>query len=73
MFHLCTLIGEVVDCGTLDDPANGQVLLSGTTVGATATYTCFVGYVASGDVVRHCQSNGQWTGVSAKCMRESHM
>ncbi|XP_003387839.1 PREDICTED: sushi, von Willebrand factor type A, EGF and pentraxin domain-containing protein 1-like isoform X2 [Amphimedon queenslandica] len=56
-----------VDCGTLPDPNNGQVLLYGTKIGDSATYTCFVGFSLSGADIRYCQENGQWSGVAPRC------
>ena len=71
---ICFLTGVVIDCGSLDDQENGLVHLTGTTVGAVATYTCFLGYlVASGDAVRNCQSNGQWSGVAVVCKGKSSL
>lgn len=75
--EICTFYipaGIIIDCGSLDDPENGQVLLSGTTAGATATYSCFVGYIGgSGDSVRSCQSNGQWSGAAVVCIGKSSL
>lgn len=54
-------------CGPLDNPANGQVTISGSTIGATATYTCNRGYVLRGVVSRVCQTTGVWSGVEPIC------
>ena len=66
--HVIFIILIVVDCGSLTDPANGQVdLTSGTTFGQTATYTCNTGYNLVGDSTRTCQATGQWSGSAPTC------
>ena len=58
----------VVDCGSLTDPANGQVnLTAGTTFGQTATYSCNTGYNLVGDSTRACQATGEWSGSTPTC------
>ena len=58
----------VVDCGSLTDPANGQVThVAGTALGQTATYSCDTGYNLVGDSTRTCQAEGNWTGSAATC------
>ena len=59
----------VPGCGSLPDPANGQVTLTGTTVGSEATYTCNPGYTLWGDQTRQCRSGGQWSGSEPTCER----
>lgn len=59
-----------VSCSGLSAPANGQVLLSGTTFGSVATYTCNNGYSLVGSSTRSCQSNGQWSGDAPSCSRK---
>ena len=62
----------VADCGFLEDPENGVVMLSGNTVGSTATYECDAGYVlVGGEETRTCQENGQWSGAAPSCIRKS--
>ena len=57
-----------VDCGTLTDPANGQVShTTGTTFGQTATYSCDLGYNLVGDNNRTCQATGRWSGNTLTC------
>ena len=60
-----------MDCGDLDDPENGQVVLTGTTLRSIATYSCSVGYVLVGEQTRTCQANGQWSGRAPFCRRKS--
>ncbi|XP_064386252.1 CUB and sushi domain-containing protein 2-like isoform X2 [Halichondria panicea] len=57
----------VVSCGSLDDPINGRVTTTGTTLSNTATYTCNPGYTLSVDQTRVCQANGDWSGSEPSC------
>ena len=58
----------VVDCGTLTDPANGQVShTAGTTFGETATYSCDPGYNLVGDSNHTCRATGVWSGCAPTC------
>ena len=66
--HACKFLSTVPDCGSLTDPANGQVdLTSGTTFGQTATYSCNTGYNLVGDSTRTCQATGVWSGSAPTC------
>ena len=58
----------IVDCGPLEDPANGNVILTNTLLRSTATYTCDFGYSLVGEDFVVCQANaaGSWSG-SATC------
>ena len=57
-----------MDCGSLTDPANGQVdLTSGITFGQTATYSCNTGYNLVGNSTRTCQATAVWTGSVPTC------
>ena len=70
MLPVCTLFNPystVVDCSTLNDPANGQVSITGTTFGETATYSCNTGYNLVGDNTRTCQATGVWSGNEPTC------
>ena len=58
---------EVIDCGELDDPDNGQVSHDETTVGSIATYTCDPGFNIVGNMTRICQENGDWSGTEPTC------
>lgn len=55
------------DCGGLDDPANGNVDVSGTAFWDTATYSCNAGFELIGKAIRTCEENGQWSGVAPFC------
>ena len=64
----------VVDCGTLDDPDNGQVNhTAGTTFQQTATYSCTTGHNLTGDSTRTCQDNGVWSGSEPTCQSEQSL
>ena len=57
-----------MDCGTLTDPANGNVShTAGTTFGQTATYSCNTGYNLVGGSIRMCQATGVWSGNAPIC------
>ena len=62
-----------VSCGSLDDPINGRVTTTGTTLSSIATYTCDTGYTLTGDMTRTCQANRDWTGLEPSCNREYSM
>ena len=62
------LLSTAVDCGTLTNPANGQVnQTAGTTFGRTATYSCNTGYNLVGVSTRTCQATGSWSGSAPTC------
>ena len=62
------LLFTVVGCGTLNNPANGQVShTAGTTFTQTATYSCDTGYNLVGDSNRICQATGVWSGRAPTC------
>ena len=51
----------VSECERLPDIANGHVVLSGTSVGSTATYSCATGFELVGKSVRRCRNDGSWS------------
>lgn len=57
------------DCGSLDNPSNGFVDISGTSFSDTATYRCNIGYQLVGEPVRTCQETGLWSGTIPFCAR----
>ena len=62
------LILTVVDCRSLNAPANGGVTYtSGTTFGNTTTYSCNTGYNLVGNSVRTCQATRNWSGSAPAC------
>lgn len=60
----------VVDCGNLQNPDFGTVVLTGTTFGSTATYSCQNGYLLQGRTTRFCQASGDWSGEAPTCVGE---
>ena len=63
---MCLLVIEVVDCGPLTNPDNGQVNTSnGTILGSIATYTCDTGYTLSGSESRTCENSGVWAVLTS--------
>ena len=56
-----------VDCRPLSDPTNGQVVISGTTLGKIANYTCDPKYTLFGNSSRVCKNDGAWSGQAATC------
>jgi len=64
--HIQSLI-TAVDCGSLANPKNGRVELTGTTFGSTATYSCQNGFILVGSSTRTCQINGLWSGRAPVC------
>ena len=72
--HETSFHSTVVDCETLNNPANGQVSHpDGTTFTQTATYSCDTGYNLMGDNTRTCQADGMWSGNQPTCMSESNL
>ena len=67
-FAWCLLpFSLVINCGNLQNPLFGKVVLTGTTFGSSATYSCQRGYILVGWSTRTCQDNGQWSGVAPVC------
>ena len=64
MLHV---ISAGLQCPELADPENGVVTVTGTTVGATATYSCSDGFALVGAATRICQLSGFWSGAEPFC------
>ena len=58
---------NIVDCGSLRKPSNGEVTYSRTTYAAEATYKCDTSYNIVGDSFRTCNRDGKWTGIEPRC------
>lgn len=58
-----------LSCGHLDSPKDGKVIISGTTPGSVATYSCNPGFILVGLFKRTCQINGKWSGNAPTCKR----
>ena len=63
----------LVDCGSLENPTNGQVDFTATFGGSIANYTCDQGYLLCGAGNRICQSNGSWSGSPPDCISKLYM
>ncbi|XP_072107222.1 CUB and sushi domain-containing protein 1a [Mobula birostris] len=59
---------EIILCGDLPTPPNGNKIGTLQTYGATAIFTCNSGYTLAGSHVRECQVNGLWSGVETRCL-----
>ncbi len=58
----------VIDCGSLQNPVNGVVTVTETTLGSTANYSCSgSNYRLVGAAVRTCQADGLWGGSAPEC------
>ena len=69
--HTHTHTHTASGCGRLKPPDNGDVQLTGTTIGSSATYSCSEGFNLEGDNIRVCQESGEWSGVEPVCSSES--
>ncbi|XP_065189567.1 sushi, von Willebrand factor type A, EGF and pentraxin domain-containing protein 1-like [Sycon ciliatum] len=56
-----------VNCGPLSNPTNGRVVAARTDFESTATYTCSVGFVLSGQSATNCLLNGSWSSPPPTC------
>ncbi len=59
-----------VQCGTLSDPVNGRVSLSGTNFDSEATYTCISGFLLAGVEIRRCSADSTWSASAPVCVTE---
>ncbi|XP_078449693.1 CUB and sushi domain-containing protein 3 isoform X2 [Lampetra fluviatilis] len=59
---------EIMSCGELPIPANGNKIGTQTTFGATAIFRCEMGFLLVGSVVRECLSSGLWSGNETRCI-----
>ena len=55
-------------CPDLVDPVNGMVMVTGNSVGNTATYSCDDGFSLSGVDMVTCQDDGQWSDLPPICV-----
>ena len=64
----CFYLYAVINCGSLQDPENGMVTMTETTVGSTARYSCSgSNYILVGTAKRTCQADGMWSGSAPEC------
>uniref|UniRef100_A0AAQ4NRM6 CUB and Sushi multiple domains 2 n=1 Tax=Gasterosteus aculeatus aculeatus TaxID=481459 RepID=A0AAQ4NRM6_GASAC len=59
---------EIISCGDLGTPPNGNKIGTLTVYGATAIFSCNTGYTLVGSRVRECMSNGLWSGTQVQCL-----
>lgn len=58
------------DCGILSVPLNGSLTGSETTFPNEVTFSCDDGFILNGSSVRHCLSDGSWSGIQTSCEGE---
>uniref|UniRef100_A0AAZ3Q759 CUB and Sushi multiple domains 2 n=1 Tax=Oncorhynchus tshawytscha TaxID=74940 RepID=A0AAZ3Q759_ONCTS len=59
---------EIISCGDLGTPPNGNKIGTLMVFGATAIFSCNTGYTLVGSRVRECMSNGLWSGSQVQCL-----
>lgn len=68
------LFGQKYFCPRLLPPQNGEVQLTGITIGSTATYSCVSDdFTVVGKKTRKCMSTGVWNGVEPRCVSKYNM
>uniref|UniRef100_A0A3Q2Q9C4 CUB and Sushi multiple domains 3 n=1 Tax=Fundulus heteroclitus TaxID=8078 RepID=A0A3Q2Q9C4_FUNHE len=58
----------VISCGDLTTPPKGKKIGTQTTFGASAIFSCNLGYVLTGSTVRECLLSGLWSGMDTQCL-----
>ncbi|XP_058127266.1 sushi, von Willebrand factor type A, EGF and pentraxin domain-containing protein 1-like [Anopheles ziemanni] len=59
---------KLIRCGTVGAPTNGQVVLSKTSYGGEARFSCDEGFVLAGLKILHCTTNATWSGPVPECI-----
>ncbi|XP_063029445.1 CUB and sushi domain-containing protein 3 isoform X1 [Melospiza melodia melodia] len=59
---------QIISCGELPTPPNGNKIGTQITYGSTAIFTCDSGYMLVGSAVRECLSSGLWRGIETRCL-----
>ncbi|XP_039973361.1 CUB and sushi domain-containing protein 3-like isoform X5 [Xiphias gladius] len=59
---------RIISCGDLPTPPNGKKIGTQTTFGASAIFSCNLGYVLTGSTVRECLLSGLWSGMETQCL-----
>ena len=62
---------QVIDCGSLNPPQNGEVQFDSTVFGSIATYQCNRGFRLQGSEARTCQENSKWSGREPMCIKSA--
>ncbi len=57
------------NCDFLDNPLNGQVSFTSTSIGSIASYTCSPGFRLTGVNTRECLQERVWSGIEPICER----
>ena len=68
-YSTCLIIVGVM-CLDLDDIPNGAMMMTGNSVGDTATYTCDMGFELVGVMMVTCLSDGTWDNPPPECIRK---
>ena len=70
ILHLASsiFVSSLALCPDLVDPVNGTVMMTGNSVGDTATYSCDDGFALSGVIMVTCQDDGQWSDPPPTCV-----
>ena len=68
--HLYTFFLELTMCPDQTAPANGQVVVTGTSPGDTATYSCNTGFELEGADTVTCEDDGVWSAEPPACRGE---
>ena len=68
--HYHTFFLEKYLCPYLETPANGNITLTRTSPGDTATYTCNTNYDLVGDNILTCRDDGHWKPNPPVCLRK---
>ncbi|XP_012500747.1 PREDICTED: CUB and sushi domain-containing protein 3, partial [Propithecus coquereli] len=59
---------QVISCGELPTPPNGNKIGTQTSYSSTAIFTCDLGFMLVGSTVRECLSSGLWSGSETRCL-----
>ncbi|KAK7825569.1 hypothetical protein U0070_016209 [Myodes glareolus] len=59
---------QIISCGELPTPPNGNKIGTQTSYGSTAIFTCDLGFMLVGSAVRECLSSGLWSGSETRCL-----
>ncbi|KAB0371474.1 hypothetical protein FD755_016412 [Muntiacus reevesi] len=59
---------QIISCGELPTPPNGNKIGTQTSYGSTAIFTCDSGFMLVGSAVRECLSSGLWSGSDTRCL-----
>lgn len=65
--RMCHVFIHVVECPPLKNLTNGHVMFTSVGAGAVATYSCNNDFDLTGNTVRICQANRQWSGYEPSC------